>query len=238
MLGQVFGDQNVRRFSLFLMIVALAGLARPAVADEDRFYLDFDLPSANQVSTQSFALSPAGASNTSGSLEGFGLSMGYALPRERGEWRIAAGLSHQSPFALQGPSASELATLRGNKSETDTTAMVSLLYAFNLGEEGLFGMNMQPYLGGGIGLTRRPGEVAPSGTADLSAEEADRERYNLSWGLTAGVNMPLASNLNLSLAYRYVGQGENDRATLDREAGDPDSDLHSHDLMLIFGVSF
>ena len=89
-----------------------------------------------------------------------------------------------------------------------------------------------------IGLTRRPGDAVATGTASLSAEEADRERYNLYWGLTAGVNMPLASNLNLSLAYRYVGQGENDRATLDREAGDPDSGLHSHDLMLIFGVSF
>lgn len=220
------------------MIVALVGVARPAVADEERFYLDFDLPSVNPSSSYGFALGPAGTAGAGGSPEGFGLSMGYALPRESGEWRIAAGLSHQSPFALQGPSASELAALRGSKSETDTTAMVSLLYAFDLGEEGLLGMNMQPYLGGGIGLTRRPGDAVASGTASLSAEEADRERYNLSWGLTAGVNMPLASNLNLSLAYRYVGQGENDRATLDREAGDPDAGLHSHDLMLIFGVSF
>ena len=232
----------MRRINLFLITVALVGFARPAVADEDRFYLDFDLPSANQSSSYSFALGPAGTAGAGGSLEGFGLSMGYALPRESGEWRIAAGLSHQSPFALQGPSASELAALRGSKSETDTTAMVSLLYAFDLGEEGLFGMNMRPYVGGGIGLTRSPGEAASAsgapGAAGLTAEEADRERYNLSWGLTAGVNMPLASNLNLSLAYRYVGQGENDRATLDREAGDPDSGLHSHDLMLIFGVSF
>ena len=228
----------MRRINLFLITVALVGFARPAVADEDRFYLDFDLPSANQSSSYSFALGPAGTAGAGGSLEGFGLSMGYALPRESGEWRIAAGLSHQSPFALQGPSASELAALRGSKSETDTTAMVSLLYAFDLGEGGLLGMNMQPYLGGGIGLTRRPGDAVATGTASLSAEEADRERYNRSWGLTAGVNMPLASNLNLSLAYRYVGQGENDRATLDREAGDPDSGLHSHDLMLIFGVSF
>ncbi|MDJ0943806.1 MAG: outer membrane beta-barrel protein [Kiloniellales bacterium] len=216
--------------------MALIGLARPAAAGEDRFYLDFDLPAANQASASSFALSPAG-SNPSGGLKGLGVSMGYALPRESGEWRIAAGLGQQSPFALQEAYAGELAALRGETGEADTSATVSLLYAFDLGEEGLFGMNMQPYLGGGIGLTRRPGDGA-SGTAGLSAEEADRERYNLSWGLTAGVNMPLSSNLNLSLAYRYVGQGESDRATLDREAGDPDADLHSHDLMLIFGVSF
>ncbi len=243
MFGQVFGDQNVRNINLFLTIVALIGFARPAVAGEDRFYLDFDLPSAQQRSASSLALSQAGANAGSGeATEGFGLSMGYALPRESGEWRIAAGLSHQSPFALQGLSGSELAALSSGKGETDTTAMVSLLYAFDLGEEGLFGMNMRPYVGGGIGLTRSPGEAASAsgapGAASLTAEEADRERYNLSWGLTAGVNMPLASNLNLSLAYRYVGQGESDRATLDREAGDPDSDLHSHDLMLIFGVSF
>ncbi len=241
MFGQVFGDQNVRSINLFLTVVALIGLARPAVAGEDRFYLDFDLPGATQRSANSFALSQAGSNAGSGdTLDGFGLSMGYALPRESGEWRIAAGLSHQSPFALQGPSGSELAALRSGKTETDTTAMVSLLYAFDLGEEGLFGMNMRPYVGGGIGLTRSPGEAASTttGATGLTAEEADRERYNLSWGLTAGVNMPLASNLNLSLAYRYVGQGESDRATLDREAGDPDSGLHSHDLMLIFGVSF
>ncbi len=228
----------MRRVNLFLTIVALLGLVRPAVAGEDRFYLDFDLPSANQGSVNSFALSPAGASGTGSGPEGFGLSMGYALPQESGEWRIAAGLSHQSAFALQGLSGSELAALSSGKSETDTTAMVSLLYAFDLGDDGIFGLNMQPYLGGGIGLTRRPGEAAPTGSAGLSAEDADRERYNLSWGLTAGVNMPLSSNLNLSLAYRYVGQGESDRAALDREAGDPDADPHSHDLMLIFGVSF
>ena len=229
----------MRIVNLFLTIVALTGLAGPAVAGEDRFYLDFDLPAANQPSANSFALSPAGGPAGSG-FEGFGLSMGYALPRESGEWRIAAGLSYQSPFALQGPSHSELAALHGGTSETDTTAMVSLLYAFDLGDEGLFGMNMRPFVGGGIGLTRRPGDAASAttGPVGLTAEEQDQERYNLSWGLTAGVNMPLSSNLNLSLSYRYFGQGENDRAALDREAGDPDAELHSHDLMLIFGVSF
>ena len=83
-------------------------------------------------------------------------------------------------------------------------------------------MNMNPYVGGGIGLTRRPSDVGSTGAVGLTSEEQDRERYNLSWGLTAGVNMPLTSSLNLSLAYRYVGQGESDRATLDRESGDPD----------------
>lgn len=226
----------MRNINLFLTVVALIGLARPAVAGEDRFYLDFDLPAANQSSASSLALSPAG-SNPGGELKGVGVSMGYALPSESGEWRIAAGLGQQSPFALQGSYASEMAALRGETAEADT-ATVSLLYAFDLGEDGLFGMNMSPYVGGGIGLTRRPSDTASSGTVGLTAEEQDRERYNLSWGLTAGVNMPLASNLNLSLAYRYVGQGDSDRATLDREAGDPDANLHSHDLMLIFGVSF
>lgn len=227
----------MRNINLFLTVVALIGLARPALAGEDRFYLDFDLPAANQSSASSLALSPAG-SNPGGGLKGVGVSMGYALPRESGEWRIAAGLGQQSPFALQGSYASKMAALRGENGEADTAATVSLLYAFDLGDDGLFGMNMSPYVGGGIGLTRLPGDAASTGAVGLTAEEQDRERYNLSWGLTAGVNMPLTTNLNLSLAYRYVGQGDSDRASQDREAGDPDSGLHSHDLMLIFGVSF
>ena len=226
----------MRNINLFLTVVALIGLARPAVAGEDRFYLDFDLPAATESSASTLALSPAG-SNPGGGLQGFGVSMGYALPRESGEWRIAAGLGQKSPFVLHGSYASEMAALRGESGEGDT-ASVSLLYAFDLGEDGLFGMDMRPYVGGGIGLTRRPGDVGSTGPVGLSPEEQDRERYNLSWGLTAGVNMPLTTNLNLSLAYRYVGQGDSDRATLDRESGDPDAGLHSHDLMLIFGVSF
>ncbi len=227
----------MRNINLFLTLVALIGLARPAMAGEDRFYLDFDLPAANQSSASSLALSPAG-SNPEGGLQGFGVSMGYALPRESGEWRIAAGLGQQSPFALQGSHASEMAALRGETGEADASASVSLLYAFDLGDDGLFGVDMRPYVGGGIGLTRRPGDSGSTGPVGLTSEEQDRERYNLSWGLTAGVNMPLTTNLNLSLAYRYVGQGEGDRASQDREARDPDSAFHSHDLMLIFGVSF
>lgn len=229
----------MRYINLFLTFAALVGFVQPAAAGDERFYLDFDLPGAIQGSA-GLGLDPYHRVGNAGDrMDGAGLSLGYSLPRETGEWRIAAGLSRQSAFGFDTSSERQALGL-DTESGDDTTAMVSMLYNFDMGNDGLFGLNLKPFVGGGIGLTHsETGEGAASGAgAGLAGEDSVRDDYNLSWGLTAGVNMPLATNLNLSLSYRYLGQGESERAADARDPSDPENGLHSHDLMLIFGVSF
>ena len=231
----------MRYVNLFLTFAALVGIVQPAAAADERFYLDFDLPGAIQGSA-GLGLDPYHRIGTAGDqLDGAGLSLGYSLPRETGEWRIAAGLARQSAFGFE-TSYQRQALGLDSESNTgdDTTAMVSMLYNFDMGNEGLFGLNLKPFVGGGIGLTHsETGEGTASGSGtSLAGEDSARDDYNLSWGLTAGVNMPLATNLNLSLSYRYLGQGESERAADARDPNDPENGLHSHDLMLIFGVTF
>ena len=230
----------MRYINLFLTIAALVGLAQPAAAADERFYLDFDLPGAIQGSAE-LGLDPYHRVGKAGyGMDGAGLSLGYSLPRETGEWRIAAGLARQSAFGFDTSSERQALGLDSEiGSGDDTTAMVSMLYNFDMGNDGLFGLNLKPFVGGGIGLTHsETAEGNASGGAGLAGEDSVRDDYNLSWGLTAGVNMPLSTNLNLSLSYRYLGQGESERAADARDPSDPENGLHSHDLMLIFGVSF
>ena len=229
----------MRNINLLLTFAALLGFAQPAAAGEERLYFDITgLPSASEApGAGTLALSPyqrnLALSNQQGS---FGVTFGYALPHETGEWRIAAGVTDQPAVTFDSPQLSP--ALRSETADKDTTAMVSMLYAFDVGEEGLFGMNLQPYVGGGVGLTRNPGDYGSGSASGLNSDDNHGSNYNLSWGLTAGVNMPLASNLNLSLAYRYVGQGEGDGAAQARDDSDIDKGAHNHDLMLIFGLSF
>ncbi len=239
--AQNLRETLVRYVNLFVTVAALIGFVQPAAADDERFYLDFDLPGSIQGSA-GLGLEPYHRiGNTGDQLDGVGLSLGYSLPHETGEWRISAGLSRQSAFGFDAtPERQALGLYDDRRTGDDTTAMVSMLYNFDIGNEGLFGLNLRPFVGGGIGLTH---SETSEGTADspgagLAGEDSAQDDYNLSWGLTAGVNMPLTTNLNLSLSYRYLGQGESERAADARDLNDSENGPHSHDLMLIFGVNF
>ena len=83
----------MRYVNIFLTIAALTGFVQPAAADDERFYLDFNLPGTIQGSA-GLGLDPYHrVGNAGDQFDGFGLSLGYSLPRETGEWRISAGLA-------------------------------------------------------------------------------------------------------------------------------------------------
>ncbi len=91
----------MRYFKLLLIVLSLCGLARAAAAAEETFDLDLDLPYGGPGAGDSAYFSSYGANDSasdSRSNKGFGVSLGYALPHETGEWRIAAGLANRVRF--------------------------------------------------------------------------------------------------------------------------------------------
>ena len=232
----------MRYFRRFLIVLSLCGLANAAAAQET-FDLDLDLPYGGAGAGNGAYISSHRASDPASnarSNKGFGVSLGYALPHETGEWRIAAGLANRVRFDFNDAPAGANLSPAGQGSDPDSqTAMVTLFYTPDVGERGLFGMNLRPYIGGGIGITR--GLTGLDGTGDalpLNDDFDSADSYDVTWGMTAGVTLPLAENLNLSLSYRYVDLGQSERSGLSRDRGSSENQYESHDLMLIFGFKF
>lgn len=232
----------MRYFNLLLVVLSLCGLARAAAAEET-FNLDLDLHyggsgTGNGAYASSYGTGESAANARSN--KGFGVSLGYALPHETGEWRIAAGLANRVRFDFNDAPAGATLSPAGQGDDPDSqTAMVTLFYTPDLGERGLFGMNLRPYIGGGIGITRGLTGLDGTGNALPLNEDFDSDgSYDVTWGMTAGVTLPLTENLNLSLSYRYVDLGQTERAGLSRDRGSSENQYESHDLMLIFGFKF
>lgn len=65
---------------------------------------------------------------------------------------------------------------------------------------------LEPYVDAGIGVARN--HVGSMGSAIAGGTFASNTRTSLAWGLGAGVGVPVAPNVTLDVAYKYLDLGE------------------------------
>ena len=101
-----------------------------------------------------------------------------------------------------------------------------------------FGIDLHPYVGGGIGATRFWAENEFNDIGGLGRSSDDTTGTNFTWAVNAGAIWNMSSSLYLTLGYRYIDLGEIDFGTFAGGQVNVRADYASHDILLGLGYRF
>ena len=168
---------------------------------------------------------------------GIGLSLGhqiavpggYLRPEIEFHYRFRYDFDRNRPILASGfPNA-------GLDSNLETASLLfNMNYMLGYG----FGIDLHPYLGGGIGATHFWAENEFNDIGGLGRSQDDTTGTNFTWAVNAGAIWNLSSHLYLSLGYRYIDLGEIDFGSFAGGQIDLRADYASHDILIGLGYRF
>ena len=212
-----------------LILACLAGVARPAAAEEasSSFYLGVrgigGFAQINDVSASGFA-GPLVINHDSDVVGGLGAVLGYAVARL--PIRLELEVAHRFRFDFDVRDDAPGNGIGTKLNVATTSALVSAIVEWRNRTD------FTPFFGAGIGWARNSAEVDRVAVNTLTGTSRDEDKDNLAWGATAGIDWAFADNWVAEAAYRYTDLGEVDSGI--GVAGDRvTADEHiSHDLLL------